>query len=1433
MLDTTRPLPSDRLQQIAADGTSNASSSSHHTTFTSPEPQRYFVANAEEEAEELLVLSNAFAHKLSFQYKGDVFAQRGVYADAALYMSRLPPTRKAAALRPKPGAKYTQQVRLAPMGGGPSDSGATKSGDKTTGKVGKKRQYAAAVEAMASNPALVASLLSDNVVPNMLTLCRAKDTATLASCVSTLCHLSGEAVGRQAILSHNALPVLIGLVAGAAHERRILYNALATLANLTIEDSFESVLVKEKALESIVSSRWVVEVADAMATFAIFNLSCPNYSYPHVEDVIRALVELGRDTQDHDVLSRALYNFSCSKMNQLKLVEAAEATSLLRTYIGSASPDAVRWHALASFWHLSDNSVCRRAVVRADCVRALVAELPFLLGDTHVKCALLTLLNLSFEPVARELMGTAKALDALDVLSQRVAQATELQVLIYELIAVIVSDPNNICTVSEPFFRFLLAFEHSVESRRAGMSCYVLFAATCILAWSDQEASGGVITRDSTSGALFTNPSGSARLKASQSLEELLDEPEHLQLIYRHVEHDGFDAKSPELYLQVLLLYNLTFRYNKVDVATLAAKWMTALTQSSSEERVLSLLCGTYFNLCQEYEVHAVLSASGALDVLERFAKLCEDDTKAMCLEVVCTVFDGRCLSQSALVALAKTLLPVLAAVCAHGGVGIRAGCAACFARFAMIDECRKPMVDSGLVASLAILASEDDPQTLRLCVHAYAYMSRNAAVCSRLIRSGIVKALTYLAAAPEEAVRRACAMTLCNISTSEENVDALVKVGAVRALLVISCVKSNDPETRRICMKAVMNLLRHAGNVAQMCQDGLLWGFGLFVSGMEPTDFDIMADAFCALSFYPATRKGTTKDTTLTPLFDILHAPASLASKVKVLKGISNVLCEASSASVLIGAGILSHLARVIDEERRDTDVKALVAHIIVLLFQSTPDAETEFADPATLRVVAEVMTGEREDCSTCCCLLLLRMSALARTRRAIVETRTLAALPSLFLQATKDAQTNLVRCIYNISCDAELLPVMAPTDILPYVAMAVHNYGYATKIAKLGAGVLRNLSCVDAWHPSLMADTSMAMLRDLYDVDDSQCREDVGICACNLFLGKSNTSFLLSVSLLPLVLWLCGHAALENRALCSAVLRKLAIAPGNAEILVDSGAIGPLALLMQQRSSLYVKKNCIAVFCLLSQRPGIPSVLGSVGIVASVLELLEDGESTNDPLFETMCVHLLSSLAEFARADDPREGRIASTLYELMDRDTHPSGTMQACKKTWQSDRMFLSRDVRTGGQLPTPELSRAHWIAPSQLPMFHTTLYPVLSRGYSVDFSLVAGRVDTHTIEPLIPDFWALRDASSFGGTSDSGSERLRRPQQESATTFTPPEMFAKNRSPFSPVTAAMCTQVPCMGLSSSTKGSDAGDPPKTPSRKVPPLLLRHQSAHEKRA
>lgn len=246
--------------------------------------------------------------------------------------------------------------------------------------------------------------------------------------------------------------------------------------------------------------------------------------------------------------------------------------------------------------------------------------------------------------------------------------------------------------------------------------------------------------------------------------------------------------------------------------------------------------------------------------------------------------------------------------------------------------------------------------------------------------------------------MRRACAMTLCNLSTAEQNIGALAKAGALKALLVISCVKSNDPETRRICMKAVMNLLRLPANVPLLCQDGLLWAFGLFTSAMESKDYDILCDAFLALAFYPATRKGVAKPQILHAMFQVLDlSAASMTAKVKLLKGLSNVLCDLPHAAQLIHVGVLSHLIAIVavvnhaaaaeTHDHAEGEASMLVAQILVLIFQSCPDAESDFAQPEMLRAVERLLHTDHDDCGRRCAILLYQMSLHATTRDSLLD--------------------------------------------------------------------------------------------------------------------------------------------------------------------------------------------------------------------------------------------------------------------------------------------------------------------------------------------------------------------------------------------------------------------------------------------------------------
>ncbi|KAK1929056.1 hypothetical protein P3T76_015496 [Phytophthora citrophthora] len=1414
-------------------------------------------------------------HKLPFQYHGDIFAQHGEYTDGGLYMSRLPASRKEKQpLSARVGVNYKlHPVKLAPVpptkpisqqveDNSLLSTAKTEINNKSKPKSNRKRQYALAVEAMAANRSLHAALLGDNVVPSVMNLCRSKDATTLAACVATLGHLSCEPEGRAILLAHNAWSLLSALALSSArtHEKLLLPNCVGTLANLTIEDGSEGGFIKEKALDCLVKQRRTSALAERACTFAIFNLSCPQYAYPRVDDAVHALAEHGKDARDRDTLSRAVYNLACTRMNHVKLVEP-EAASILRLLINCQQSEAARLNGLAALWHLVESSVCRRALVRTgDCVRVVVEELPRLgmaAGEEYVVCALAILISLTRETNARELMGDAGALDAVASLGSGVKRRPGVLLLIYRLLAILLSAPENIQAVNEGVVQFLLAFQHKDPSTTgsAAMSRYVLFSLASILSWNEpeEEVLDSAQAQGKHSVALSTRSS-------PLELDELLDEPQLLEQIYRHVAYAGFSADSAQVRLQMVLLYNLSFRYPKADVARLAHERLSQVGANSTDRHILTLLGGSFFSLCMEYEVHHLLLAAAYAAtndprgfLLQRLARDGDMEAQSMCLNTVCILFDGRSLSRDELLQLIDRIFPVVVAVCTRqeptvdGGehssdyLALRAACAACLTRFASVAEYRLSMVEHGLLDALAVLAGSEDDETLRLCVHTYALLSQDRAVGAPLLRGGVVKSLTLLAAAPEEAVRRACAVTLCNLSAEVSHVEELVKLKALRALLVLSCVKSNDPETRRICLKAVLNLLRIAKTAAmqRLCDDGLLWAFGIFTDTMEPRDYAIMADAFCILALHPSARAGLiAKSSTVASLLQILGHNDIGSTKVTVLKGLINLLADADSAVLLLKNGLLPRLVSLLETEK-EAEVSGIVAELLVLIFQNYPPdneaATAAYAEPSIMRALTFlVQTAEQEElhksnvgatgCSQSCTVLLHLLSLHTATRPALLMTHPPlgTALPVLLLQAKGTTQILLLRCVYNLTCDGDLLTLLPMNVVIPALKMALAIQEAQAQMleepetAALCAGILRNTSTSTHCHDVLSSEHATLLLCELFAVGGRICRENVALATCNLFLGRVNSHVLLSRGVLPLVLSLCEPVLAspqEAHGLCSAVLRKLAIAPGNIQLLLRGGAVRHLVLLMGS-PSMFVKINCVATFCLLTQKPSVPPILAAQGVLASVLEFLEHLQQLDeapDPSGESMCVDLLSKLAQFANGDDPREQHLSSLLYRVVEKEdatamSSQPKTTRSGSDFWQNDRSFLLR--QEGDTLPPTAIFSDLILLRSAAPVIPHAARTISYPGYAVEVSPSASYIEMGTIEPMLPPIETLEDDQV-----DGCDVRLQ------AVEFTPPPMFSKLRNPFTPLPfMSMAATTGVGGVLTQSKSPMAMKPLAS---KVPPL------------
>ncbi|EQC37284.1 hypothetical protein SDRG_05508 [Saprolegnia diclina VS20] len=1321
---------------------------------------------------------------LGFTYKGDTFYQRGLYTEALLYLSRLPrrnlkslapsisepslsarrqstpskSKRKVGMAKLTPVRHADESILLADVGGG---------GGREQ-KLNRKRQCAAAIDAMAANPVLHPNLFHDNVIPSLLALSRTKDLATSRACVSAMCHLSASAKGRELMLQNGCLSLLQSILSISSDEM-LVYNVLATAANLSIEDSFESMFVKEKTLESILAQRKTGEKLERLCSFTLFNLSCPTYTYPRITDVIRALVEHGRVCRDRLLLSQALYNLCVTKSNRVKVIAFPDVFEILNRLVLSATDAAVRSTALSCVHCLAETESCRKPLIVNGTVRAAVTVLRSTTDPDDLHCLFSILDLLALESLGCEEMANVGALSSLAQLSHLISDPS-LQTSVYKTISQLVARQANFAHVDAAFFEFLIAYSHTQARTEKHISHYVLHALGCVVGWH-----------------------------SSLDVGDFVEAPMYFTKLLYHVLYALFEEQSVEEYLQAVLLYNMSFNFDALDLAHEAMHRLLYFGLQSPRDDVHALACGTLFNLCAEPRLHSRIYESGVLEVLVRL--LPKPSSTCMCLEILCVLFDRQQLSPEAYVALIDATFGAIVKLCDRGDAAVNAGCAACFARFGLIAPCRIRMVQNGLIAALSLLASDDNPETLQLCVSSYSHLSCDPSICRELIEKGIVHSLSSLAAAPEEEVRRACAIAFCNLSTSEDNIVTLVKHGALKALLVISCVKSNDAITRRMCMKAVMNLMRSEVNIPVMCQDGLPWAFTIFAMSSEPQDFSLLADAFCGLSYYKESRRGLAKASTLQCFLGILQRIYDLPCGITMLQGILNLLTDIDVAGPLLHAGLLSALDHLTKTTREDQ--MHLVAQILTVTFQWSHDVRVKFLDDTVYRMLDVLLHANDVKTKHCCAILLHICSLDDATVHGLLLSDTL--LPTMLDTIREgpcvDVMLLLMRTLYNISCRDALLVHMCQGGLVTAIASIVASQEEAPISIAMCAAIMRNLSCEAACHAQLVNAHATSLLVAIFTTRSvtKVAREDAAIGICNLLLGRVNSSIMLGQGALAPILWLSSHAGMESNVLCSAVLRKLAMPPGNIQQLVDEGAVPCIASLLATTTNLYIKRNCIASFCLLARKLSVKPLLATNGVISLTLDLLDDLKRVSDhsgkaPMvlsIERMSVDLVTTLAEFVRPDVPGETHVTSTLLTLLDGDDASGG----CE--WEQDRDFLLR--HEAGPLPLARPSNARQLKTVDVPTLQTGLYPVTAPGFSESFTLVNAERERKAISPRIP---TLADAYKSGSeqldesighlkklllppTTTTAAARSAGWKKVALIEFASRKMFSKLRSTFAPM------------------------------------------------
>ena len=161
---------------------------------------------------------------------------------------------------------------------------------------------------------------------------------------------------------------------------------------------------------------------------------------------------------------------------------------------------------------------------------------------------------------------------------------------------------------------------------------------------------------------------------------------------------------------------------------------------------------------------------------------------------------------------------------------------------------------------------------------------------------------------------------------------------GAVSALMVIALVRVQIDEvrTRKICLKALMNLISVPKNVMTMLKEGLLWALTSLSQLDDEESMAICATAFCNLSSKTESRLQLTNvkgsggaGTVLRFILDLTRAE-SMATKLLCVQALVNMLSEEENATMLLQNHVLERMKPLALLESASNDIQTAAMKII-----------------------------------------------------------------------------------------------------------------------------------------------------------------------------------------------------------------------------------------------------------------------------------------------------------------------------------------------------------------------------------------------------------------------------------------------------------------------------------------------------------------------
>jgi hypothetical protein len=315
------------------------------------------------------------------------------------------------------------------------------------------------------------------------------------------------------------------------------------------------------------------------------------------------------------------------------------------------------------------------------------------------------------------------------------------------------------------------------------------------------------------------------------------------------------------------------------------------IVELGTQDDVQFIYAGTLLNLsyCEKYSnrMHAEHATDALVTLINRGnEKVIHQSCCTIFNMVTTTEFRQNIINNSDVV---ETLLKLSVSKLDDA----RIMCGAILCRLASDQSCAKQFVDLGLLQALITLVSWYDQLTRQRCIVAMVKLADGDGMRPRLVEEGAVPALINLLSSHDKVMRRDCAAALCDLTCTEGGAfkSTIIDQGAVSALTVVALVRSTeDTLTRKVCSKALYNLLDATNAVERMVEEGLV-GALTALSGIDDETLEFFAEGVCNVAQYKCGRTEVGKERVLRTLLSLVKS-----KNPKMHRACAQTLCNLST---------------------------------------------------------------------------------------------------------------------------------------------------------------------------------------------------------------------------------------------------------------------------------------------------------------------------------------------------------------------------------------------------------------------------------------------------------------------------------------------------------------------------------------------------------